>query len=423
VSQQRHSSNPGKGTAVEKIMRPTSFLFGMVLVIAACGGATVEDGSNESTTTSEQTTTSSTRAPGSTLDPEPEVASALDDMDHPSFPEPLVDPEEIISGGPPPDGIPPIDEPAFVSIEDADEWLGTNEPIIYLEVNDEVHGYPVQILIWHEIVNDTVGGVPVAVTYCPLCNSAVSYRREVGGEGTTFGTSGRLFASALVMYDRATESLWTHFDGRAVVGALTGQRLEPIPSPLLGWSDFKEAFPDAKVLDRDATAYSRPYGENPYAGYDNPDSEPFLFRGSVDDRAASKQRVVGVSIDEAARAWSLDALMDGSASATNDHVGEAPVVIFWKAGQASALESELVVSGRDVGSVAVFSPVVEGQTLTFIVDGDAFVDNQTGSRWDVTGTAIDGELAGASLDQIHHLDTFWFAWSTYQPETDLVDGN
>jgi hypothetical protein len=388
----------------------------LAITLAACGSGATDEGDTD------QVPTTATAADAD-AEPLPEgAASALDDMTDPSFPEPLVDPEQIISGGPPPDGIPSIDDPQFVTVDAADEWLGAEEPVIYLELNDEVHAYPVQILTWHEIVNDTVGGVPVTVTYCPLCNSAVSYRREIRGETTTFGTSGRLFASALVMYDRATESLWTHFDGRAVVGALTGDTLEPISSPLLGWSDFKETFPDAMVLDRNATGFNRRYGENPYAGYDNPDTQPFLFRGTVDERAVAKQRVVGVAVGSAARAWSLEALADGAASATNDELGETPVVIFWKAGQASALEEDLIVSGRDVGSVGVFSPVVDGEQLTFTVEDDAFVDEQTGSVWDITGTATEGELAGTSLDQIHHLDTFWFAWSTYQPETDLVEG-
>jgi hypothetical protein len=402
-------------------LRHLSFLAGLALLVAACG-----DGEGTTQTTQEPTATTSaettTMGPTTSVDPDSEAASALEDMRDPSFPDPVVDPDEIISGGPPPDGIPPIEDPQFISVEEANEWIGTDEPVIYLELNDEVHAYPVQILIWHEIVNDTVGGVPVTVTYCPLCNSAVSYRREINGEVTTFGTSGRLYASALVMYDRATESLWTHFDGRAVVGTLTGQELEPISSPLLGWSDFRESFPDASVLDRDATGHSRPYGENPYAGYDDPSTQPFLFRGTVDDRAAAKQRVVGVAIDNSARAWSLDSLMDGAASATNDQVGETPVVVLWREGQASALEAARVVSGRDVGSAAVFSPVVDGETFTFAVHSGEFVDDQTGSSWDITGTAVSGELTGTSLEQIHHLDTFWFAWSTYQPETDLVDG-
>ena len=402
---------PG-GLGLPMPVRVIWLLIGTILLLVACG--------NDEPASAPAVTDST--APPASIASGADGASALEDMRDPSFPEPLIDPVEIISGGPPPDGIPSIDDPQFVSVDEANEWLGTNEPVIYLEANGEVHAYPVQIIIWHEIVNDTVGGVPVAVTYCPLCNSAVSYQREVAGEVTTFGTSGRLYASALVMYDRATESLWTHFDGRAVVGTLTGQELEPISSPLLGWSDFREAFPDARVLDRDATGYSRPYGNNPYAGYDNPTTEPFLFRGTVDDRAAAKLRVVGVEIDGAARAWALEGLADGDASATNGQVGETPVVLFWKSGQASALESELVLGGRDVGSAAVFSPVVDGETLTFTVDAGGFVDEQTASRWDITGTAVSGELTGTSLEQVHHLDTFWFAWSTYQPTTDLVEG-
>ncbi|HEX9645572.1 MAG TPA: DUF3179 domain-containing protein [Acidimicrobiia bacterium] len=337
------------------------------------------------------------------------------------MPEPLVDPAEIISGGPPPDGIPPIDEPSFIPIASADEWLDDAEPVVYLEIDGEAHAYPVQVLIWHEIVNDTVGGVPVAVTYCPLCNSAVSYQRVIDGVETTFGTSGRLFASALVMYDRATESLWTHFDGRAVAGVLTGRQLDPLPSPLLAWSDFKDAFPDGVVLDRAATGFGRPYGENPYTGYDDPNTTPFLFRGTVDDRAQAKQRVVGVAVDGAARAWTLEAISGDVARATNTSVGETPVVIMWKVGQVTALETGQIVDGRDVGSVGVFSPVVDGEMLTFSTDADVFVDAETGSSWDVTGTAVAGPLAGSHLDQIHHLDTFWFSWSTYQPATDLVE--
>ncbi len=342
-------------------------------------------------------------------------------MNDPSFPDPLVDPAEIISGGPPPDGIPALSSPLFIDVEAADEWMGDTEPVVYLEANGEVHAYPIQVLMWHEIVNDRVGGVPVAVTYCPLCNSAVSFRREVAGEVTTFGTSGRLFASALVMYDRATESLWTHFDGRAVVGVLTGETLEPISSPLLAWSDFKEAFPEAMVLDRDNTGYDRPYGVNPYDGYDNPDTNPFLFRGTVDDRARAKQRVVGVNIEGESVAWTLDAISGEDARATHGEVGVTPIVIFWKQGQSSALDASQIVDGRDVGSVGVFSPEFEGRTLTFQTDGDGFIDEETGTLWDITGRAVSGELAGSGLEQIHHLDTFWFAWSTYRPGSDLIE--
>jgi hypothetical protein len=224
------------------------------------------------------------------------------------------------------------------------------------------------------------------------------------------------------MYDRATESLWTHYDGRAVVGVLTGTVLEPIASPLLAWSDFRQAFPDAVVLDRAATGHNRPYGENPYAGYDTGSGNAFLFTGSVDDRAREMQRVVGVAVGDQARAWTLESISGGEATATNDLLGDTPIVILWKKGQASALESSSIDGGRDVGSVGVFSPIVDGRTLTITANGGSFVDQETGSAWDITGKAISGELAGTTLEPIHHLDTFWFAWSTYQPGTDLVEG-
>lgn len=349
--------------------------------------------------------------------------SALEDMFDARFPPPLVDPARIVEGGPPPDGIPSIDDPRFVDVETADEWLATHEPVVYVEIGGEVKAYPVQILIWHEIVNDTVGGIPITVTYCPLCNSAISYVREVNGSATTFGTSGRLYASALVMYDRATESLWTHFDGRAVLGVLAGSQLERVSSPLLGWTDFKTAFPDARILDRASTGHYLPYGENPYPQYDNPNSEPLNFHEALDGRAAAKQRVVGVELDGFAKAWSLESVSGGDALATNTKIEGRSVVIFWKSGQASALESQLVVSGRDVGSVAVFSPVVDGETLTFRVEGDRILDDRTSSEWDLTGRSVSGELAGKSLERIDHIDTFWFAWSTYWPEGDFVEAS
>jgi hypothetical protein len=276
-------------------------------------------------------------------------------------------------------------------------------------------------MVSHEIVNDVVGGVPIAITYCPLCNSAVSYIREIDGVETTFGTSGFLFASALIMYDRATQSLWTHYDGQAVVGVLAGAQLESIPSPLLAWGDFRENHPTGQVLDWNAIPFGRDYGRNPYVGYDDPDTNPFLFFGTVDDRARAKQRVVGIAVDGAATAFSLDHISGGEAKATNATVGDKPVVIFWKVGQSSALDTQDVFTGKDVGSVGVFDPVVDGELLTFSAVGDQFVDEATSSTWTITGEAVDGPLAGTVLERLDHLDTFWFAWSTYQPETVLVE--
>jgi hypothetical protein len=277
-------------------------------------------------------------------------------------------------------------------------------------------------MVWHEIVNDTVGGIPVSVTYCPLCNSAATYERVIEGSETTFGTSGRLFASALVMYDRATESLWTHYNGEAVVGLLTGTRLVEHASPLLSWGDFREAYPTGEVLDWTQTGFNRDYGRNPYTGYDNPDNTPFLFRGALDDRAKAMQRIVGVEIDGSSTAFALEAVSGGEGFATNTEIGGTPVVILWKAGQASALDSGSIPNGRDVGSAAVFVPFAGGTSLTFEYAPDGFVDAETGTTWSITGEGLVGELAGEQLERIPHLDTFWFAWSTYQPGSELVEG-
>jgi hypothetical protein len=410
-------AHPGVGDD----MWPRRSILGVFAALALAVAACSDDDAPAVDTTAAMTPTTAPDAPPL---PEPgrlpDGPSALVNMVDASFPDPLVDPRDIISGGPPPDGIPPIDEPHFVRVDEV-EWLRDDEPVVVVEIDGDARAYPVQILIWHEIVNDTVGGVPVAITYCPLCNSAVSYVRTINGVETTFGTSGRLFASALVMYDRATESLWTHFDGWAVVGVLAGHRLDPVPSPLISWSEFKAAHPEGQVLDKFRTGHVRRYGENPYVGYDDPDGFPFLFRGDVDARARAMERVVGVEVDGVARAWLLDAVSAGEAWATNDRVGDSPVVIFWRAGQRSAIHQFTTDIGRMVGSVGVFSPVVNGEVLTFAGAADGFVDVETGSHWDITGTAVDGPLRGVRLDRFHHLDTFWFAWSTYQPDTDLIE--
>jgi hypothetical protein len=354
----------------------------------------------------------------------PEGPSALDTTEAPEFPPPLVNPAEIISGGPPPDGIPSIDDPVFQPVFENLDLLPEAEPVVSLVIDGDARAYPVRIMIWHEIVNDVVGGVPVSVTYCPLCNSAASYVREINGVTTTFGTSGRLFASALVMYDRATETLWTHFDGKAVVGLLAGQELEWVPSPLMSCGDFRTTYPNGLVLDESATGFRRDYGRNPYVGYDDEETFPFLFAGSVDERARAKQRVVGITVDDQSVAYTLE-FVAGEASAPralNIEVGGTPLVIFWTPGQSSALDDDSLSDGKDVGTVGVFEATVEGRQLTFAGTADAFVDEETGTTWNLGGEAVAGPLAGSALERIRHLDTFWFAWATYSAGTELIEG-
>ncbi len=333
------------------------------------------------------------------------------------LPEPTVPLDELRSGGPPPDGIPPIDDPTFLRPDQVD-FLAENEPVLAFDVDGDARAYPVQILIWHEIVNDTVGGDPVAITYCPLCNSALAYDRRVGDRVLTFGTSGMLYNSALVMWDRQTETLWSHFTGEAIVGTLTGAELESRAVSTVAWGEWRDAHPDGLVLSRD-TGHNRSYGDNPYPGYDDVDGTPFLFEGEVDGRYTAMTRIVGVELDGDAIGVPLAALQ--ASGVVGAELGGGPLTVWWTGGTASALDSRSIAEGVDVGATAVFSPVVDGRPLTFSADGDRLVDTETGSRWNLFGEAVEGDLAGTQLDQIVHVDTFWFAWSTFRPDTLVIE--
>jgi hypothetical protein len=322
--------------------------------------------------------------------------------------------DELLSGGPPRDGIPSIDEPTFITPEDAAEWLADNEPVIALEIEGDARAYPLQILTWHEIVNDTIEEVPVLVTFCPLCNSAITFDRRLGGEVYEFGTSGLLRNSDLVMYDRTTESLWQQLTGEAIVGNLVGQRLTFLPSSLVSFADFRESYPEGIVLSRD-TGFSRDYGRNPYAGYDTIGRSPFLFTGPEDGRLPAVERVVTVALESVDVAYPLSILSE--VGVIHDTQDGKDLVVFHTAGTSSALGAGVIAQGEDVGATGVFDPNLEGRLLTFAVDGGRIVDEQTGSTWNVLGQAIEGALAGSSLEPIVHGDHFWFAWAAFKPDT------
>jgi len=322
---------------------------------------------------------------------------------------------EIMSGGPPKDGIPALNASTFVSVSAADSWLKPNEPVIYFQVGDDARAYPIQILIWHEIVNDTVGGVPVAVTFCPLCNTAIAYERTVNGRVLDFGTTGRLRFSNLIMYDRQTESWWQQAIGLAIIGALTGTELVARPAAIISWATFKATYPNGRVLSRD-TGYDRPYGENPYTGYDNVNQSPFLYQGPpTPGKLRPMARVLIVVLNGQAVAYPFDALR--KVHVVNDTVGKTDVVVLWTPGTASPLDMSTIAGGRDVGSATVYVRTLDGQHLTFTFDGSQIVDQQTGSVWGILGQATSGKLMGKSLTPVVAVNSFWFAWSVYRPDT------
>ncbi len=327
--------------------------------------------------------------------------------------------DELLSGGPPRDGIPSIDNPQFVAPAQAEAWLAGNEPVIAVEFNGDARAYPLQILTWHEIVNDTVGGVPIIVTFCPLCNSAIVFERVVDGEPVEFGTSGLLRRSDLVMYDRSTETLWQQFTGEGLIGDKAGDTLTFLASAIISFDDFRAAHPDGVILSQD-TGFGRDYGRNPYAGYDTIGSNPFLFRGEMDGRLPAVARVVTVSLPNGIDvAYPLAVLIEQGV--INDVRGEQNLVVFHVGGTASALGAAVIADAEDVGATGVFDPVLDDQLLTFFKDGDLIVDNETGSTWNIVGQAIAGELAGQQLTRIIHADHFWFSWAAFRPDTIIYE--
>lgn len=325
---------------------------------------------------------------------------------------------EIRSGGPPRDGIPPIDHPTFVTPEAADQWIADKEPVLLLRIGEDARAYPLQILTWHEIVNDEVGGVPVAVTFCPLCYAALVYERpEVQGRRLTFGTSGNLRNSDLVMWDRQTESWWQQFSGEAIVGQLTGTRLKAVPAALVSWKIFKTEYPQGRVLSRD-TGHTRPYGRNPYRGYDDVTQRPWAYEGVTGAALRPMEHVVGLELGPAARAYPRRTLQ--KKRVFNDTLDATPVVVFWAKGTASALDTEEISQGRDIGMIGAFVRTVADRTLTFEpAKADRFKDQETGSVWNILGVAVAGPMAGTRLEPVVHHNVFWFVWSAFKPDGTL----
>jgi hypothetical protein len=337
------------------------------------------------------------------------------------------------------DGIQSIDAPKFDDVATANVVYRDDSPVIQFELNGDARAYPLDILTWHEIVNDIVGGVPVAVTFCPLCNTAIAFERVVSGgqleEPLTleFGTSGVLRNSDLVMYDRTTQSLWQQIGGKALVGGLVGAQLNLLPATIVSWKQFRENFPDGLVLSRSTVVFSRvnglqvepPYGDNPYSGYDSTDEPPFLFVGDLDGRLSPFERVVTLDLGDEFVAYPFTLLEE--VRVFHDTRQGDDLVVLWIPGGVSALDASTIDAGRAVGSTAVFKRAVDGQSLTFVLNPEdeteeSFLDDQTGSVWNIFGLAVSGPLAGTQLGSMIKTDHFWFAWAAFRPDTVIVTG-
>ena len=331
--------------------------------------------------------------------------------------------DEIQAAGHPRDGIPPIDRPRFESIQRADEWLKPQEPVIVLELEGVARAYPLQILLWHVIVNDTLGGVPVAVTFCVYCNSPIAFDRRVDGRTLEFSTTGNIRALDLVTYDRQTESWWQQLEGAAIVGELTGARLTVVSARFVAWSEFREAYPAGQVLSRE-TGFQREYGRNPFPGYDEVSRTPFLRGGGqdaedpLDGRLPAMEQVVRVRVEGQQVAYPLSRL--ASARVARERVGGTPLVVFYRPGASPVSDSGKAANGAaGEGAATVFRAELDGQPLTFTWLDGAFVDVESGSRWDHSGRAQQGRHAGRVLTPLPHDVGFWFTTVASDPAVRL----
>jgi hypothetical protein len=309
-----------------------------------------------------------------------------------------------------PGDIPPVTRPSFGSVGSAADWLGLDAPVLAVRDGTSARAYPLAILLQHEVVDDVIGGVPVAVTYSPIANAAVVFDRRVRSLTLTFASSGKVYLSDLVMYDRETRSLWPQMIGASSAGELKGSVLTVVPSQLSSFGDFVHAYPSGRVLARPSPST---YSSTPYPDYDSrPSPYAGFFGGRLDTRLPTMARIVGVG----ARAYPYASLASlGNPAALTD----GDLVIFWGGSARSPLSSQTITEGRVVGSSGVFRPRASGRALHFAVVGGTVQDRETRSTWSLDGVALSGPLKGAKLPEVPHLDAFWFAWAAFNKGTSI----
>jgi hypothetical protein len=304
--------------------------------------------------------------------------------------------DKIRDGGPPKDGIPSIDTPKFSLLKDS-QFVSDSDVVIGLHINGETKAYPLLILVWHEIVNDVVGGIPVAITYCPLCYTNQVFERIVDDTFVEFGTSGKLFNSNLVMYDRLTESYWSQALGIAITGELSGDELKTIPFDLITWGDWKRLYPDTHVLTTN-TGHVRSYATDPYEKYyENP---TILFPVEHrDDRISPKEIIIGVKENNSFKAYKQEDV-------------ESKIIINDKIDDTSLLLVSLFS-----GNTRIFDRMLDGDVLDFKFENGKILDIATESEWNYDGLAISGELKNSQLLRKSIFPGFWFSWVSFHPDT------
>ena len=399
------------------VKRRTAILIATAIALAACGGASVVGPSDSESPASDITADDDSLV---TIPIHLESMAAIWETD---FSNSIIDLEELLVGIPlsdPRDAIPPIDNPQFEAVS-ASDWIQDPEPGVLIEIEGDARFYPLSVMTRHEIVNDEVGGIPVAVTYCPLCNTALVFDRRFEGETLRLGVSGLLRNSDLVMWDDVTQTLWQQVTGEAIVGEHAGKSLTPLASAIVRWADFRDTHPDGQALSSDQ-GFGLVYGSNPYEFYSSRSRPYNFYSGEIDDRFPALERVVGISVNGIDKAYPFSLI--NKVRVVHDNLAGQELVVFWGASDtADALDSGLIADAIGIGTGIVYNPVVDGERLTFVASGDTeFVDNETGTTWSILGKATSGELAGEELELLPHRNEFWFAWQAFFPDAEVWTG-
>lgn len=321
---------------------------------------------------------------------------------------------------------PAIDYPGFVGRKRGRKMFFKHEPVISVEINKEAKAYPLNMLTVHEMANDSLAGIPILPTYCPLCNAGIVFDRrlEVNNKDylLEFEVSGMLRKSDMVMYDKQTQTLWQQLTGEGIVGELTGTRLKVIPSLIVSVEEFFERYPDGQILSKN-TGMKRAeetYGYNYYENYDGSTAKPyehFFTSEDIDPRLPPMERVVDIRSNGRYKVYPFSKI--ANEGVINDTFKGKHIVIFYKKGTVSVLDEKDIRQSKSVGSVTVFKAEIDGQKLTFRKKKKLFVDEQTGSAWDIAGKCIDGPMAGKQLRIEPHSNHFAFAWLAFHPQSEI----
>lgn len=291
------------------------------------------------------------------------------------------------------DAIPAIfaDDSLFVDAITGDAEWDDGEFVIGVEINGDARAYPIRLMSQHELVNDTIGGQPVLISWCPLCFSAIVYDRLLERE-LTFGVSGYLYFDNLVLYDHQTNTLWSQLLGQGIKGAMRHAQLQALPSMITTWAEWKQQHPDTRILSATQLG-ENPEAVDPYNNYYLSGVAGITGQAIEDGRLSPKSLVIGLTAGNIARAYPLESLRE--VTILNDTLGGTPLLLLYDEAAQTA-----VVYQRDEGQL-------------FMVENGRLHDNKTGSTWDAkTGTAVDGDLVGQQLSRVSAPLVYWFAWST-----------